>query len=112
MAGTRQSPKPEQGNLNRSAPRVTRSVDGRVLGPSETRQQSIASRATENNLGDRLLDRRSLEERTSLDITTIYRKIKQGTFPHPLRVGRRRSAWRESDIAAWQNSLEVGVRKG
>ena len=59
---------------------------------------------------DRLLNKWAVEERTSLDITTIYRKMKAGTFPQPVRVGRRRVAWRESDIAAWQAGLEVGTR--
>ncbi|PYR87539.1 MAG: hypothetical protein DMF84_31440 [Acidobacteria bacterium] len=59
---------------------------------------------------DRLLNKWAVEERTSLDITTIYRKMKAGTFPQPVRVGRRRVAWRESDIAAWQAALEVGTR--
>ena len=59
---------------------------------------------------DRLLNKWRVEERTSLDITTIYRKMKAGTFPQPVRVGRRRVAWRESDIAAWQANLEVGTR--
>ena len=59
---------------------------------------------------DRLLNKWAVEERTSLDITTIYRKMKAGTFPQPVRVGRRRVAWRESDIAAWQAELEVGTR--
>lgn len=59
---------------------------------------------------DRLLNKWAFEERTSLDITTIYRKMKAGTFPQPVRVGRRRVAWRESDIAAWLEGLEVGTR--
>lgn len=54
---------------------------------------------------DRLLNKWAVEERTSLDITTIYRKMKVGTFPHPVRVGLRRVAWRESDVAAWQDGL-------
>lgn len=61
---------------------------------------------------DWLLDKWAIEERTSLDITTIYRKIKIGTFPAPLRVGLRRVAWRESDVAAWQDNLVVGVSRG
>jgi prophage regulatory protein len=61
---------------------------------------------------DRLLDKWAVEDRTSLDITTIYRKIKAGTFPPPVQIGRRRVAWRESDLAEWQTSLEVGVRVG
>jgi prophage regulatory protein len=60
--------------------------------------------------GDRLLNKWAVERETSLDITTIYRKMKAGTFPQPVRVGKRRVAWRESDIAAWQASLQVGTR--
>ena len=59
---------------------------------------------------DRLLNKWAVEERTSHDITTIYRKMKVGTFPQPVRVGRRRVAWRESDIAKWLDGLEVGTR--
>lgn len=70
----------------------------------------IVDRPTGLTVMDRLLGKRALEERTSLDITTIYRKMKAGTFPQPVRVGRRRVAWRESDIAAWQAGLEVGTR--
>jgi prophage regulatory protein len=59
---------------------------------------------------DRLLNKWAVEQQTSLDITTIYRKMKAGTFPQPVRVGKRRVAWRESDIATWQGGLEVGTR--
>ena len=59
---------------------------------------------------DRLLNKWAVEKQTSLDITTIYRKMKAGTFPQPVRVGKRRVAWRESDIAAWQAGLDVGTR--
>ena len=59
----------------------------------------------------RLLDKWEVEDVTSLDITTIYRKMKTGDFPKPLRVGRRRVAWRQSDITAWQAGLEVGTRR-
>jgi prophage regulatory protein len=59
---------------------------------------------------DRLLNKWAVEGRTSLDITTIYRRMKAGTFPQPVRVGRRRVAWRELDIAAWQAGLEIGTQ--
>src|SRR5690242_13248544 len=59
----------------------------------------------------KLLDKWEVEDVTSLDITTIYRKMKAGDFPKPLRVGRRRVAWRQSDITAWQGGLEVGTRR-
>src|SRR5262245_42479265 len=59
----------------------------------------------------KLLDKWEVEDVTSLDITTIYRKMKAGDFPKPLRVGRRRVAWRQSDITAWQAGLEAGTRR-
>jgi prophage regulatory protein len=58
---------------------------------------------------ERLLDKWAIEDRTSLDITTIYRKIKAGTFPAPVRIGIRRVAWRESDVVKWQQNLVQGV---
>lgn len=47
---------------------------------------------------------------TSLDITTIYRKMNAGSFPQPVKVGRRRVAWRASDIMGWQQELKVGTQ--
>jgi prophage regulatory protein len=72
------------------------------------RSQTLAPTGATNEL--KLLDKWKVEEMTSLDITTIYRKIKAGDFPKPVRLGRRRVAWRESDIAAWQTRLEEGTR--
>jgi prophage regulatory protein len=56
-----------------------------------------------------LLDKHAVEKMTSLDITTIYRRMTAGTFPQPVRIGRRRVAWRTSDITQWQQDLEVGT---
>jgi prophage regulatory protein len=83
---------------NRSAPHQ----------PGSPRSQTLPPTGAMNEL--KLLDKWKVEEMTSLDITTIYRKIKAGDFPKPVRVGRRRVAWRESDIAAWQTRLEEGTR--
>ena len=71
---------------------------------------TVEQRAEARRVVDRLLNKWAVERETSLDITTIYRRMKVGTFPQPVRVGKRRVAWRESDIAAWQANLEVGTR--
>lgn len=72
--------------------------------PVKTMSQQINGEPT-GVRADRLLNKWAVEDRTSLDITTIYRKIKVGAFPRPVRVGKRRVAWRESDVATWQASL-------
>ena len=38
---------------------------------------------------------------TGLSKSTIYDKIKEGTFPKPLKLGARAVGWLQSDINAW-----------
>ncbi len=78
--------------------------------PSPEEQTATAIVAPPGGVDDRgLLDKHAVESMTFLDITTIYRKMAVGTFPQPLKVGRRRVAWRSSDIVKWQESLHVGT---
>lgn len=37
----------------------------------------------------------------------IYVGIREGTFPAPLRIGKRAVAWRASEIRAWIESRAV-----
>jgi prophage regulatory protein len=109
MAGRSQAAKEsERTNLDRVRPGAVKVQ----LSERPLDEPSVLSHQNRRGTAERLLDRRVVEERTSLDITTIYRRMKAGSFPQPVRVGRRRVAWRESDIAEWQDRLEVGVRKG
>ena len=50
---------------------------------------------------DRLLRREEVEARTGLATTTIYRKMREGTFPEPIQVGVRAVRWPASEIEAW-----------
>jgi prophage regulatory protein len=59
---------------------------------------------------DRLFHIKDVERFSGLDHSTVYRRIKAGSFPPPVRVGTRRSAWRESDLVRWQQDLVEGVR--
>ena len=86
---------------------IEQKADSRI---SEDVMNSTLNTPVSAARADRLLNKWAVERETSLDITTIYRKMKAGTFPQPVRVGKRRVAWRESDIAAWQAGLEVGTR--
>ncbi len=45
---------------------------------------------------------------TGLSRTTIYNKIKAGTFPAPIQLGLRAVAWDSGAIAAWQVSCIKG----
>lgn len=55
----------------------------------------------------RLLRIKDVENKTGLKKTSIYRMIKKGTFPLPVRLGHKVSAWPEDEvdavIRAWIN---------
>lgn len=48
--------------------------------------------------------------RTGLSRSTIYLRIKNGTFPLSVRIGSRAVGWLESDIDAWLTNLEHKAR--
>ena len=51
---------------------------------------------------DRLLRLSEVQTRTALGRTTIYRKMREGSFPEPLKIGTRAVRWIESEIEAWK----------
>ena len=36
---------------------------------------------------------------------TLWRKVKAGTFPAPLKLSERVTAWRVEDVRTWMQSL-------
>ena len=50
---------------------------------------------------DRLLRREEVESRVGLSRTTLYRKMREGSFPEPVQVGARAVRWPASEIEAW-----------
>jgi prophage regulatory protein len=94
------------GRGKRSAgPAATSTTDG----SDENTDRSLLTIASATRDDKQLLNKHAVENMTSLDITTIYRRMAEGTFPQPVRIGRRRVAWRTSDIVRWQQNLEVGT---
>ena len=48
-----------------------------------------------------MLRRSSVERMTGLSKSTLYRLIKQGSFPPPLRLTRKAVRWRRDEINEW-----------
>lgn len=48
-----------------------------------------------------LMPLRAVTQFTSLSRATLYRRMREGSFPKPLRIGENRVAWRYEDIEAW-----------
>ncbi|MCE7031732.1 AlpA family transcriptional regulator [Lysobacter sp. GX 14042] len=43
----------------------------------------------------------TVQLRTGLSRTEIYRQVKAGTFPAPVKIGSRSSAWIASEVDSW-----------
>lgn len=54
----------------------------------------------------RILRRREVQERTGLSKPSIYREIKRGEFPRPLKLGPRSGGWRSDEISDWIEGRE------
>ena len=49
----------------------------------------------------KLLTRQQIEEITGLTRSTIYRLMRSGQFPEPIRIGPRAVRWPQSEIESW-----------
>jgi prophage regulatory protein len=58
-----------------------------------------------------LLRRRQVEERTGLSCAHLYRQMKDGFFPKPVRIGVRAVAWPEDQIDSWIEQRIAASRK-
>ena len=51
---------------------------------------------------DGLLDIKEVRARIRCSRSSIYKKLKEGTFPQPVKIGARAVRWWESEIEAWR----------
>ncbi|WP_426234341.1 helix-turn-helix transcriptional regulator [Pseudomonas sp. TWP3-2] len=54
---------------------------------------------------DRFLRLQEVLHITGLSCATVYRRMKEGTFPKQVRIGPNSVAWRQSAIAKWMFDL-------
>jgi prophage regulatory protein len=52
-----------------------------------------------------------LERVTGYKAPTIWEKVREGSFPRPIKLGGRASGWLGSEIAAWQRQ-RIAERDG
>jgi len=54
----------------------------------------------------------AVQERTGLSRSTIYLRIKEGSFPKQVNLGARAVGWRSDLIESWIQSRIDASRKG
>ena len=68
-----------------------------------TRQATRIQRGNEMNAYEKgqLIDMKRVTEMTTLSRTTLWRMVRQGRFPRPIKISSNRVAWRECDVVDW-----------
>jgi prophage regulatory protein len=60
---------------------------------------------TDEERKNMFIDMKQLPETVRLCKSTILNRVKDGTFPAPVRLSARRIAWLKSDVMAWIANL-------
>jgi len=63
-------------------------------------------------MSQRFLPTKEVLARVSLSKTELYRRIKNCTFPAPLRLGAHRVAFLESEVDAWMDQRAAARGEG
>ncbi|MGN8119753.1 helix-turn-helix transcriptional regulator [Labrys sp. 22185] len=50
---------------------------------------------------ERIIRMKTVQSRTGLSRSTIYRKIAEGTFPPQIKISINGAGWHESEINRW-----------
>lgn len=53
---------------------------------------------------DRFIKSAEVRRTVGLQRTVIYKRVREGSFPPPIKLGARLNVWRESDIREWMDS--------
>jgi prophage regulatory protein len=64
-----------------------------------------------NTEAQRFLRRRDVQSLTGLSCSTIYARVKEGSFPAPFPIGPQAVAWLEADVVAWQRRVMAAAGK-
>lgn len=56
---------------------------------------------------ERFLRRSDVERMAGLSKATIYRRIKDGSFPSPYRIDDKCVRWRKTELIRWQDRQPI-----
>jgi len=56
---------------------------------------------------DRIIRTAELVRKTGMSRVTLWRRVRDKSFPPPLELGPNSRGWKESEITAWMESLPV-----
>lgn len=58
---------------------------------------------------DRLLNAKEVSALIGVSRTTLHRLVSASNFPKPVRVGKRASRWRQSEVLVWMETRPLAT---
>jgi predicted DNA-binding transcriptional regulator AlpA len=92
----------ELGLASRQAAQVSSSIS--QSSPANAQLESESTKRPVGRAPNAILRRADVEVETGLSRSTIYQRIKVGTFPAPVKLGMRSVGWRVADIETFLSS--------
>ena len=80
------------------------------LGLSTAGSHGRAGMTDETTEPDRLWGRKKVAAVLDVSITTLWRLVRAGKFPPPLRISAGRVGWRARRVLQWIDEQDAGVR--
>jgi prophage regulatory protein len=74
---------------------------------SENLKETLMSEKTSPTMS--VLRRPEVQSRTGLSRSSIYKMVKDSTFPKPVSLGARAIGWRDRDIDQWLENRPVKI---
>lgn len=66
-------------------------------------QEQDIKEAKEAGVERYLREKQLLDQYLPFSGSTLWRKVRKGTFPAPVKLGPAITAWREREVAGWLN---------
>jgi prophage regulatory protein len=73
----------------------------RIIAKAKTLERGFMSEKFRQQIADRHLRRRAVEDLTGLSRSTIYNLMSKDAFPRPVKLTGKAVAWPESKISEW-----------
>lgn len=72
----------------------------------EVSNSTRGTQATTSNLAGFIRQKKLLQEYVPFSAATLWRLIKVGRFPRPIKLGNQITVWRTSEILVWARDPE------
>ena len=89
---------------------IAADVSAAVLEQTDTPQKTRRRRAKPSGASEYMRETEILEL-LPFSRATLWRRVKAGEFPPPMKLGSNLNAWKRTEVAKWSETMQAGPEK-